>query len=320
MIVGRTINYNRLRNPVAAHRARATDPLRALIAQLFGNGEQGAMYVPQPTLLGEQVLYQDAAGTVPVTADGDPVGLMLDVGQKLELGPELITNGTLDEDLSGWVNATGYWQWVAGRAYHPQGSDYKELSQAFTPTNKSVVVEFDVDVISGSNTAQWFYVNAAGGAITGTTNSALRMPGGKSRVTRVIHDGIQKIGFARVPPSAAAEFYLDNISVRELPGNHATQTTSAARRLYKTNGSQSWLLDDLVDDGLVVTLPDLGTNATLAYADGSGVTILTGQTISGDTQLPTTAETYGVIYLDRPFTASEATQVTDHLNKLRGAA
>jgi hypothetical protein len=58
---------------------RITDPLRALIAQLFGNGEQGAMYVPQPTLLGEQVLYQDAAGTTPVTADGDPVGLMLDL-------------------------------------------------------------------------------------------------------------------------------------------------------------------------------------------------------------------------------------------------
>ena len=30
MIVGRTINYNRLRNPVAAHRARVADPLRAL--------------------------------------------------------------------------------------------------------------------------------------------------------------------------------------------------------------------------------------------------------------------------------------------------
>ena len=58
---------------------RTKDPLRALIASLYGNGEQGAMYVPQPTLLGEQVLYQDAAGTVPVTADGDPVGRNDDV-------------------------------------------------------------------------------------------------------------------------------------------------------------------------------------------------------------------------------------------------
>ena len=55
------------------------DPLRAIIAQLFGNGEQGAMYIPQPQLHGQQVLYQDAAGTVPVTADGDPVGRNDDV-------------------------------------------------------------------------------------------------------------------------------------------------------------------------------------------------------------------------------------------------
>src|SRR5690554_6216110 len=58
---------------------RETDPLRALIASLYGDGEQGAMFIPQPKVLGEQVLFQDAAGTTPVTADGDPVGLMLDL-------------------------------------------------------------------------------------------------------------------------------------------------------------------------------------------------------------------------------------------------
>src|SRR5690554_6488811 len=58
------------------------DKLRALIAQLFGNGEQGAMYIPKPQVLGQQVLYQDAAGTIPVTADGDPVGLMLDISDR----------------------------------------------------------------------------------------------------------------------------------------------------------------------------------------------------------------------------------------------
>ena len=47
-------------------------------AQLFTNGEQGAFYVPSPTFNGAQALFQDSAGTVPVTADGDPVGLMLD--------------------------------------------------------------------------------------------------------------------------------------------------------------------------------------------------------------------------------------------------
>src|SRR5690554_4253942 len=41
---------------------------------LFSNGEQGAWYDPSDLT----TLLQDAAGTTPVTASGDPVGLMLD--------------------------------------------------------------------------------------------------------------------------------------------------------------------------------------------------------------------------------------------------
>ena len=42
--------------------------------ELFANSEQGAWYDPSDL----STLFQDAAGTVPVTADGDPVGRMLD--------------------------------------------------------------------------------------------------------------------------------------------------------------------------------------------------------------------------------------------------
>ena len=57
---------------------RRSDPLAALIRQLFSAGEQGAFYIPRPIVNGVQSLFQDSAGTVPVTADGDPVGRMLD--------------------------------------------------------------------------------------------------------------------------------------------------------------------------------------------------------------------------------------------------
>ena len=53
-------------------------PLNRLIILLFSNNEQGAFYIPRPIVNGTQALFQDAAGTVPVTADGDPVGLMID--------------------------------------------------------------------------------------------------------------------------------------------------------------------------------------------------------------------------------------------------
>ena len=43
-------------------------------SELFKNGEQGAWYDPSDL----STLFQDAAGTTPVTATGEPVGLMLD--------------------------------------------------------------------------------------------------------------------------------------------------------------------------------------------------------------------------------------------------
>src|SRR5690554_1065140 len=77
---------------------RETDPLRALIASLFGNGEQGAMFIPQPVVLGQQVLFQDAAGTVPVTADGDPVGRHSDSTESDLLATSAATDQTYGLD------------------------------------------------------------------------------------------------------------------------------------------------------------------------------------------------------------------------------
>ena len=59
-------------------KGRGLDALSELINELFGASEQGAIYIPRPIVLGAQSLFQDAAGTVPVTADGDPVGKMID--------------------------------------------------------------------------------------------------------------------------------------------------------------------------------------------------------------------------------------------------
>ena len=54
------------------------DSLSNLITSLFSAGEQGAFYIPRPVVNGVQSLFQDDAGAVAVTADGDPVGLMID--------------------------------------------------------------------------------------------------------------------------------------------------------------------------------------------------------------------------------------------------
>ena len=52
-------------------------------------------------------MYQDAAGTTPVTAMEQPVGLWLDKSQGLQLGPELVTNGDFSQGSAGWVLENG---------------------------------------------------------------------------------------------------------------------------------------------------------------------------------------------------------------------
>jgi hypothetical protein len=66
-------------------------PLNRLIILLFSNNEQGAFYIPRPVVNGVQSLFQDAAGTVAVTADGDPVGLMIDQSPNSNNAPQSVS-------------------------------------------------------------------------------------------------------------------------------------------------------------------------------------------------------------------------------------
>ena len=63
-----------------------------IIKSLFANGEQGFVYDPNDLT----TMFQNAAGTVPVTGAGQPVGLMLDKSKGLVLGSELVTVSTVN--------------------------------------------------------------------------------------------------------------------------------------------------------------------------------------------------------------------------------
>lgn len=84
--------------------------------------------------------------------------------------------------------------------------------------------------------------------------------------------------------------------------------------------SVPYLFDDNVDDALLATIPDLGTDATLAFAAGGSTTILTGQTIgAGSFDVLRAAETNAVVVVDRALTAPQTTNLTQYLDNARGA-
>lgn len=138
------------------------------------------------------------------------------------LGVELITNGDFSNGVVNWVEREpGHWAVVGGRAYHVFSPLYKELLQTFTekPAGPSYKISVSYEVVSGY--ALFFYLNAAG------TVQIVVFSGSSGVVGRVITDGIQKIGFSR--SSSGGEFYIDNISVREVTGISLTQATTASK-------------------------------------------------------------------------------------------
>ena len=92
-----------------------------LITKLFANGGQGFAYDPNDL----STMYQDTAGTIPVTAAGQPVGLMLDKTKGLTLGSTIITNGNFESDTS-WTKGAG-WTIAGGVASFNGSASFSNL-------------------------------------------------------------------------------------------------------------------------------------------------------------------------------------------------
>ena len=116
----------------------ALQALQALISSLFGAGEQGAIYIPMPIVNGAQALFQNAAGTVPVTADGDPVGRILDQSG----------NGNHAIQTVSWsrpvYRTDGVLHWLEGDGV----ADAFEYPASTTSTSHTVAVAHSPDTIS----------------------------------------------------------------------------------------------------------------------------------------------------------------------------
>ncbi|MGO5535729.1 hypothetical protein PGK06_010985 [Acinetobacter baumannii] len=104
-------------------------------------------------------------------------------------------------------------------------------------------------------------------------------------------------------------------SIRKVSGNHAYQTTSAARPILQDAPRR---IDfDAIDDKLITNLPAQLTGCTVIRAvPNVGTQILTGQTI------PTTyndnTDHCGLIVINRVLTPSETSAITAEFNKRAG--
>ena len=276
-----------------------------LITKIFVNGEQGFFYDPNDLT----ILYQDVAGTIPVTAAGQPVGLMLDKSKGLLSGSNLILNGSFSSDTS-WTKGAG-WTIAGGVASFNGSASFSNLGTVTSPSinGKWLRVELDLSNVGVSVTQVRVLVPnslAATIPVSGAGKySAIVMGGSTSSI------GIQ----SQNGSGANYAFTLDNVSVKEAFGNHAYQSTSAARPILRNTPRR---IDfDTVDDKLTTTFPaQLAGCTVIRSVPNVGTQILTGQTIPV-TYMDNT-DHCGLLVINRALTPSETSAITSEFNKRAG--
>ena len=190
------------------------------------------------TYQAQPVLFQDAAGATPVTAVEQPVGLMLDKSKGLVLGPELVDtantvgawtpygSNTVTSD-DGAIKITYVGGPGSGFGAYSILSAAGCLSQDLV-ASKCYEISFTARVSSGNSVD------------FGVRNGSISFSS-VATVTATTYTAYKVRFFTNASYTSSPNFTLNNsfgageaiwikdISVRELPGNHAFQSTSANR-------------------------------------------------------------------------------------------
>ena len=298
----------RLPGPFARRRGRgaAFD-----YASLFANGEQGVVLISKDMA----TRYQDATGITPVTAAGDPVGLMLDKSEGLARGLELVTNGTFDDGLSGWeteIIGDGTVTLVDGGVeLSGTDSDNRAILKQEGLTDQLVdgrfyEVSFDVLSISGEIQAGIGFDVGSNLTIDLDTSSE-----GNRRGIFQYNGGNRFIWFRTTFSGSTA--VIGNVTIREIKGNHAVQEDAAKRPEYRNNPPH--LLRDGLDDSLDWTAPAGAYTVARVNAAGA-VTIETEQALDDATDIFHEDTVAGYVAIDRELTAGETSDLTAYLQGL----
>lgn len=245
-------------------------------------------------------LYQDYQGVTPCSTPGQgvamPVGLMLDKHKGLVLGSELVTNGDFSDGTTGWVAGYG----VTSSTFTASGG-VATLTQAgadVTPRYVSTItgltigrtyrVECEITATSGAGDRYVIFTSVSGG--TGGVASPATTSAKYISIYSVATATTMYVAVNNNNAGAGSTTSFDNISVKEVPGNHAFQSTSASRPAlsgkyslltYSEDLSNAAWTKNLCSVGSTVTGPFPDTTAQLVIPDGtSSVNHRVAQTVT----------------------------------------
>ena len=227
-------------------------------SDIFLPGDNGFLY----DFSLADTLFQEATGITPAGVDQN-VGLALDVSkwggktlaQVLAGQPELVTNGDFSAGTTGWtVNDIGATLAVVGGELEltADAGAKGAMQQIVIPANTTVRLRVG-KVRLGTSASGLLRIDTIAGswAIVPGSNP-LTLTGSNQAWETICRTGAAGITInIYLRAGAAGTCYLDDVSIKEIPGNHASQATSGARPVLKAGGLTRY---DGSDDNLLTTL------------------------------------------------------------------
>lgn len=219
------------------------------VSRFFANGEKGAWYDPSDW----STLFQDSAGTTPVTAVNDPVGLMLDrataIGTAGDVSPSLTS-------LAGWgTSGTPLYGSVSlesgGIRITALGGGMIALFLPFSTTAVAHRVSLTIQISSGT----FFAEHGAGGSSVSITTSGTYN-----------YINTQNRPFY-IRTSVAGSALITGLTITEVPGYPAWQTTAINRPTLAQDANGKYRLDCNGTNSRMRTLAlNMGANALSVFA------------------------------------------------------
>ena len=237
--------------------------LNLAVQQLFASGEPGFWLDPSDL----STMYQDSAGTTPVTAVEQPVGLILDKSQGLVLGAEVITpvaNQNFSSDTGFWQKETG-WAITGGFAVATNAAtSYALRKDPLLVANTYYQVTFTIVSISAG--ALRIYAS-------GNYSASFSTPG--TYTLRILNgSGTNSFQISALGTTTATVSY---ISAKPVLGTHYYQSTAGVRPVLSARYNQlvgtefkNGVTDAPTRGGLLSATTLTGYGGALAFGyDGS---------------------------------------------------
>jgi hypothetical protein len=232
----------------------------------FAKGEPGAWYDPSDLT----TLFQESTGVTPMAAVGtvqdQPVGLMLDKSKGLTLGAELVTNGDFSNGTTGWT-ATDT-QAVASGEMIVSGTSATKWSYQSVSTIVGMTYQLGGTRRGGTGSAIIWVGTGSGTNSLGVTST---VTAGNAASNQLIFTATTTTTFIQLlAVGAGLNAYFDNISVKQIAGNHAFQVTSANRPILSSRvnlltktedfSAAVWAPQSATINGNVLSTPTAGSS------------------------------------------------------------